>query len=139
MQIRIGLQNRAIKSVIKSSFWNGFQIQVQSTKKDCNMHFASLQSQSCRCLAIGGAFPDPGSKFDPFFGGSMVKFLRNRQFFSYTLVYFKNINRSDTKLSPACSPFLRKQNEVSLQFIDEIFVTHSIPEGNSVTLIGKIA
>ena len=25
-------------------FWNGFQIQVQSTKKECNQDFAILQS-----------------------------------------------------------------------------------------------
>ena len=31
-------------------FWNGFQIQVQSTKKECNQDFAILQSQSYRCL-----------------------------------------------------------------------------------------
>ena len=45
----------------------------------------------------------------------------------------KTINRSDIELSPACSPFNSEENEVSLQFIDGIFVTHSIPEGNSVT------
>ena len=33
-------------------FWNGFQIQVQSTKKECNQDFAILQSQSYRCLPI---------------------------------------------------------------------------------------
>ena len=33
-------------------FWNGFQIQVQSTKKECNQDFAILQSQSYRCLSI---------------------------------------------------------------------------------------
>ena len=31
-------------------FWNGFQIQVQSTKKECNPDFAILQSQSWWCL-----------------------------------------------------------------------------------------
>ena len=34
-------------------FWNGFQIQVQSTKKECNQDFAILQSQSHRCLVTG--------------------------------------------------------------------------------------
>ena len=33
-------------------FWNGFQIWVQSTKKECNPDFAILQWQSCRCLHI---------------------------------------------------------------------------------------
>ena len=47
--------------------------------------------------------------------------------------------RSDIELSPTGSPFNSEQNQVSLQFIDGIVVTHSIPEGNSVTLIGKIA
>ena len=51
----------------------------------------------------------------------------------------KTINRSRIKLSPACFPFNSEQNKVSLQFTDGIFATHSIPEGNSVTLIGKIA
>ena len=30
-----------------------------------------------------------------------------------------------------------KQNKMLLQFIDAIFVTHSISEGNSVSLIAK--
>ena len=51
----------------------------------------------------------------------------------------KTINCSDLELSPACSPFNSEENDVLLQFIDRICVTLSIPEGNSVTLIGKIA
>ena len=49
------------------------------------------------------------------------------------------MNRSYLKLSPACYPFNSKENSVLLQFIDGIFVTHSISEENSVTLIAKFA
>ena len=44
-------------------FWNGFQIQVQSTKKECNQDFAILQSQSYRCL-MGSAQVDVGVSDD---------------------------------------------------------------------------
>ena len=37
----------------------------------------------------------------------------------------KTRNRSDIELSPACSPLNSEQNEVSLQFIEGILVTHS--------------
>ena len=42
---RLDCKNRkddAIQSAIKSSFWKGFQIQVQSTKKECNLDLAIL-------------------------------------------------------------------------------------------------
>ena len=32
-----------------------------------------------------------------------------------------------------------EQYKVSLQILDGIFVTHSIPKGNSITHVGKIA
>ena len=51
----------------------------------------------------------------------------------------KTVNRSDIRLSPACSSFKSEQNKVLLQFIDGIFVTLSTLEGNSVTLMDKIA
>ena len=49
------------------------------------------------------------------------------------------MNFNDIELSPGCCPINSEQNKVSLQFIDGIFVTNSIPEGNSITLISKIA
>ena len=51
----------------------------------------------------------------------------------------KTIYSSDIKLSPMCFPFNSEQYKVPLQCIEGIFVTRIIPEGNSVTLIGKIA
>ena len=54
--------------------------------------------------------------------------------------YISNaINHSDLQPSPACSSFISKQYRVLWQFINEIFVAHSVPEGNSVTLMAKIA
>ena len=47
------------------------------------------------------------------------------------------INGSDIKLSPVCFPFSSEQNKVSLPFIDGIFVTHNIPEGNSKIARGQ--
>ena len=41
--------------------------------------------------------------------------------------------------SPTCSPFNSEEHGVLLKFINGIFVTHSLPEGNIVTLIAEIA
>ena len=49
------------------------------------------------------------------------------------------MNLSNPKLLPACSTFNYEQHRVLLEFIDGMFVTHSVPEVNSVTLIAKIA
>ena len=89
-----------------------------------------------RVLAIGGAFFTLGQYLTQFWG-SEVKFSRNRHFFNLSFVYFKTINRSDIKLSLACCPFNSEQNKVSLQFIDGIFVTHSITEGLCVTITSR--
>ena len=60
--------------------------------------------------------------------------------FSFLHEYIsKPINRNNIKLPSACFPFNSEQKKVLLQFIDGIFVMYSIPEGNSVTFIGKIA
>ena len=93
-----------------------------------------------RVLAIGGAFLDPKSIFDrwPSYERSNVNF-REIDNFSILHPYItKSMSCSGLKLSPACSPFNSKQNGVFLQFVDWIFVTHSISETNSVTLIAKI-
>ena len=49
------------------------------------------------------------------------------------------MNRSDLKPSPACFPFNYEHNSMLLQIIDGIFVTHSVPEVNSIILLAKIA
>ena len=42
------------------------------------------------------------------------------------------------KLVPACSPFNSEQPDQLFRYIDRVFVMHGIPEGNNVTLTGKI-
>ena len=74
---------------------------------------------------------------DPVMGGHGSNFSEIDNF-STLMRLSKTINRSDIKISPACFSLNPEQNKVSLQFIDGI-VTLRIPEGNSVTLIGKIA
>ena len=90
-------------------------------------------------LAIGGAFCDSRSIGDSVMRGQRSNFRKIDKFSTIHDDISNIINRSDIGLSPASSPFTSEQNEVSLQFIDGIFLTHSIPEENSVTLIGKIA
>ena len=80
------------------------------------------------------------SIFNPDYERSKVNFFgKINNFFNFTLAHLKNISRNDLKLVPACFPLNAEQNEVSLPLMDGIFVGQSIPEGNSVTLIGKIA
>ena len=70
----------------------------------------------------------------------MVKFSQNRQFFHIYISISETLEHVATKkLSPACSTYNSEQNEMSLPFIDGIFLMHRILEGNRVTLIGKIA
>ena len=93
---------------------------------------------SRRVLAIGSAFYDARSKFDPVLGVKGQIFAKLAIFLTLRQYILKSINRSDIKLSPACSPFNSVRSYVSLKFLDGIFAAHSVPEGNSVTLIGKI-
>ena len=79
-----------------------------------------------------------GQNLTPFWG-SKVKFSRNQQFSTLCSYTSKTINRSDIKLSQACSPINSVQPYKSLLFLDGIFVSHIVPEVNSVTPIGKIA
>ena len=84
-------------------------------------------------------FFGPRSIFDPVMRGQRSNFREIGNFSNYIYCISKTIDRSDIRFSPACSPFNSQQYSVSLQFLDGIYVTHSVPEGYSVTLIGKIA
>ena len=94
---------------------------------------------SRRVLAIGGTFFDPRSIFDPIMRDQMSSIRKIDNFSTLHEDISIPINRRDIKLSLACSPFNSEQNQEQLPLIDGIFMTHTIPEGNSVTLIGKIA
>ena len=60
---------------------------------------------------------------------SKVKCSWNPHFSTILDAISKSTNRSDIEIWPACSPFHSKQNEVSLQFIDGMFRTHSTYPG----------
>ena len=66
-------------------FWNGFQIQVQSTKKECNQDFAILQSQSYRCLSG----PHRSKRPKPHLGSSMTEGAFQVKIISFHLDLFK--------------------------------------------------
>ena len=95
----------------------------RSKKMDC----------SRRVLAIGSAIFYPRSKFNPVLGGQRSDFREVCNFSTLLQYISKTINRSDIKLSPACSPFNAVQTSVSLHFFYGIFLARSVPEGNSVT------
>ena len=117
----------------------GGLIRPQRVSKLMVVELSEKNTADCsrRVLAIGGAIFYSRSIFDRVFEDQMSNFRKSAIFFNFALVYFKTINRSDITLSPACSLFNYVPTYVSLQFLDEIFVAHSVPEGNSVTPSAK--
>ena len=96
---------------------------------------------SRRVPAIGGEFFFFGPRliFDTVMRGQRSNFRKIDNVSTLHWHISKIINRSGLTLPSAYSPLNSDQNEVSLPFMDGLFVTHGIQEGNSVTLIGKIA
>ena len=99
---------------------------------------------SRQVLTIGGAFFDHRSKIDPVLGVIGQNFSKS-EIFQLHIIIFQKL------LIVATSGFHQRVprsilNSVtcrvsvySVQFLDGIYVTHSVPKGYSVTLIGKIA
>ena len=91
-------------------------------------------------FAIGGAIFDPSrSIFDPVLGVKGQIFAKSA-IFNSALVYFENYKSQQHKtftsvyLVQFCTILC-----IVITFIDGIFAARSVPEGNSVTPIGKIA
>ena len=80
-----------------------------------------------RVLTIGGDFLFTQVNIWPRYDKSKVKYSQIRLFRIFSSFYLKNINRSDTKLSSACSR-LNSGKEVSLRFLHQIFVTCRIDQ-----------
>ena len=87
---------------------------------------------------IGVDFLDPRSIFDQVMRDQRLNFCKVYNFSTLHAHISKTANCSDIKLSSACSSFISEQNGVLFQFIDGIFVMHSIPKGNSVTFWGEV-
>ena len=59
--------------------------------------------------------------------------------FSNFQVHISNtVYRIETKPSPTWSKLNSELNDVLFRYIDQIYVMYIIPEGNNITLIGKI-
>ena len=70
----------------------------------------------------------------------MSNFPKIGNFFSDLQVNIsKIINRMEMKPSSSCSTFNSEQIDILLRHLDQIFMMYSTPEGNSVTITGKIA
>ena len=68
----------------------------------------------------------------------MSFFSETRNFSAEQVYVSKSINRIELKLPPALSLLYSEKNGMLFRYLDRMFVTYSIPEGN-VTLTGKIA
>ena len=79
---------------------------------------------------------DLRSKLDPVLGVKSQIFAISAIFQLNISKFERTVNCSDI-ISTVCSPFNSEQNKVSLRFLGGIYVTQSIPEGNSVTVLAK--
>ena len=79
-----------------------------------------------------------GQKLTPFWGVKSQNF-RESAVFQHTIIIFqKLLIVAAYSFHQRVPPFNYQQCSASLLFLDGIYVTYSVPEGYSVTLIGKI-
>ena len=71
--------------------------------------------------------------------GQSSDFREIGKFSNFQVHISNNVYRIETKPSPTCFKLNSELNDVLFRYIDQIFVMYIIPEGNNVTLIGKIA
>ena len=77
---------------------------------------------SRRVIAIGGAFFDPWSIFDPVMIDRMSNF-REIEILKNQILVLKAINRSEFNFLLACFQFNSEQNDVLFRYFDRQFVT----------------
>ena len=94
---------------------------------------------SRRALTIGSAFSILGY-FLPVMRGQ--GFLNSSEVVIFSTLQAnvsKIVNVGDKQLSSAYFSFNSKQHQLFLRYLGRVFVTYNIPEGNNVTITGKIA
>ena len=75
----------------------------------------------------------------PVMRGQRSNFLETGNFSTLNVHILKAISRIETKPSPSCSPFNSEKNDVLFWYLGRMLGMYSIPDGNTVTLTGKIA